>query len=86
MDTLFLTSRDYILRKTWCMGPYAGVDYNSSYLIVNSVVSYPMDNIHPHYKGTGVELRRSLQLVEHICICLLIFKTTNRKGRGGVES
>ncbi len=23
------------------MGPYAGVDYNSLYLIVNSVVSYP---------------------------------------------
>jgi hypothetical protein len=32
------------------MGPYAGVDYNSPYLIVNSVVSYP-----PHYKWKGVE-------------------------------
>jgi hypothetical protein len=24
------------------MGPYAGVDYNSPYLIVKSVVSYPV--------------------------------------------
>jgi hypothetical protein len=23
------------------MGPYAGIDYNSLYLIVNSVVTYP---------------------------------------------
>jgi hypothetical protein len=30
-----------IQRKTWCMGAYEGVDYNSAYLIVNSVVSYP---------------------------------------------
>ncbi len=29
-----------IQRKTWGIGPYAGVDYESSYLIVNSVVSY----------------------------------------------
>jgi hypothetical protein len=34
-------SRDCIQRKTWCMGPYVGVDYNSPFLIVNSVVSYP---------------------------------------------
>jgi hypothetical protein len=32
-------NRDCIHRKTWCMGPYAGVDYNSLYLIVNSVVT-----------------------------------------------
>jgi hypothetical protein len=52
------------------MGPYAGVDYNSPYLIVNSLVSYS-----PHYKGKGVDLGRSLLLVEHICIYLLISKT-----------
>jgi hypothetical protein len=38
---------------------YAGVDYNSSYLIVNSIVSYP----YPHYKGTGAEWEKSLLLV-----------------------
>jgi hypothetical protein len=65
---------DCIQRKTWLKGPYAGVDFNSSYLIVNSVVSYP-----PHYKVKGVEWGRSLLLVEHICICLQISKTTNRK-------
>jgi hypothetical protein len=27
--------------KTLCMGPYAGDDYNSSFLIVTFVVSYP---------------------------------------------
>jgi hypothetical protein len=58
------------------MGPYAGVDYNSPYLIVKFVA------IHPHYKGKVVELGRSLLLVEHICICLLISKTTNRNRRG----
>ncbi len=34
--------------------------------------------IHPHYKGKGVEWGKSLLLVEHIWICLLISKTTNR--------
>jgi hypothetical protein len=29
------------------MGPYAGVDYNSPYLIVNSIVIYAL---HTHYK------------------------------------
>jgi hypothetical protein len=52
------------------MWPYAGVDFNSPYLIVNSVVSYPL-----HYNRKGVERWRSLQLVEHIFICLLISKT-----------
>jgi hypothetical protein len=33
--------RDCIQRKTGCMGPFAGVDYISPYLIVNSVVNYP---------------------------------------------
>jgi hypothetical protein len=50
------------------MGPYAGVDKST-----------PRSAIHPHYKGKAVEWGRSLQLVEHICICLLIPKTTNRK-------
>ncbi len=39
-----------IQRKTWCMRPYAGVDYNSSYLIVNSIVSYSPPSI-PTTKG-----------------------------------
>jgi hypothetical protein len=56
------------------MGPYAGVDYNSPYIIVNSLVSYP-----PHYKGKGVKWGRSFLEVEYICICLLISKSTNRK-------
>ncbi len=55
------------------MEPDGGVDNNSPYLIVNSVVSYP------YYRGTGVEWGRSLLLVELICICLLIFKITKRK-------
>ena len=46
---------------------YAGVDYNSNYLIVYFIVSYPPPQ------------QRSLLLAEHFCICLLIFKTTNRK-------
>jgi hypothetical protein len=35
--------RDCIQRKTWCMGPYAGFDFDSPYLIVigSSFVSYP---------------------------------------------
>ncbi len=35
--------------------------------------------IHPHYKEKGVERGRSLLLVELICVCLLVYKTTNRK-------
>ncbi len=66
------------------MEPYAGVDYNSPYLIVNSLVSYS-----PHYKGKGVDLGRSLLLVEHIfCIYLLISKTgflCKQYGEGGVK-
>jgi hypothetical protein len=42
------------------MGTYAGVDFNSSFLMGNSVVSYP------HYKGKGVEWARSLLLVGNI--------------------
>jgi hypothetical protein len=50
--------------------------YNSLYLIVNSVVSYP-----PLPQRERVGWRRSLLLVEHTYICLLISKTTNRKRR-----
>jgi hypothetical protein len=56
-------------KKTWCMGPYARVDYNSPYLIVSSIV-YP-----PPLHREGVEWGRSLLLVKHISICLLISKT-----------
>ncbi len=44
-----------------------------------NMVSGAQSAIHPHYKGKGVEWERSLLLVEHICICLLISKTTVRK-------
>ncbi len=50
------------------MGAYAGVEQNSPDLIVNSVVSYPL-------LLQRVEWGRSLLLVEHICICLLLSKT-----------
>ncbi len=72
-DTCF---RDCIQRKTWCIGPYVGVDYNSPYLIANSVVGC----VHPLYKGKGGQWGRSLLLVEHICICLLISKQPIGKG------
>ncbi len=62
-------SGECIQRKIWCSWPYAGVDYNST----------PLSAIHPHYKGKGVEWGRSLLLVEHICVSLLISKTANRK-------
>jgi hypothetical protein len=58
------------------MRPYAGVDYNSPYFTVNFVVSYQNP---PPLQREKVEWRRSLLSVEHICICLLIFKTTNKK-------
>jgi hypothetical protein len=48
---------------------YTGVDYNSNYLIVYFIVSFPPPQ------------QKSLLLAEHICICLLISKKTNRKGR-----
>ncbi len=61
----FIAHPEAVFKETWCVGPYAGVDYNSPNLIVNSIVSYP---IHPHYKGKRVEWGKSLLLVEHICI------------------
>ncbi len=39
------TLRLYSKKNMVYMGPYAGDDFNSPYLIVNSVVRYP-----PHYK------------------------------------
>jgi len=54
---------------------YAGVDFNSPYLIVNSIASYPP----PLYKGEEVQWERYLLLVVHICNCMLIFKTATRK-------
>jgi hypothetical protein len=49
------------------MGPYAGVDLSHSQLRYSA--------IQPYHKGTGVDWGKSLLLVEHICICLLISKT-----------
>ncbi len=36
----FIAHPEAVFKETWCLGPYAGVDYNSPYLIVNSIVSY----------------------------------------------
>jgi hypothetical protein len=67
------------------MEPYAEVDYNSPYPIVNFVVCYPL----PLHKERGGVGKISL-LVEHIYIYLIISKTTNRKresmGRDGVRA
>ncbi len=63
-------SKENIVYKT-----YAGVDYNSPNLIVNSVVSYPP----PTTKGKG-------RSGEDLSYCLLISITTNRKGREGVSA
>jgi len=64
------------------MGPYAGVDYYSPYLIFNSLA---MQLSTPTTKRKGVEWGRSFQLVEHVCMCLLISKTTIRKIRESTE-
>ncbi len=56
--------------------PYFGL--SMTHLIVNSIVSYPS----PLQKERGGEWIRSLLLVEYIDICLLISKTTNKKGSG----
>jgi hypothetical protein len=53
------------------MGLYAVADYNSSYLIVNSVVNYPP----PLYKGKGWSKEDLSYWFAHICICLLISNT-----------
>jgi hypothetical protein len=66
------------------MRPYAGlwVDYNSLYLIVNSIVIFPR----PLQRVNGVvEWGRSVLLVEHLCICLLFSKTNNRSTEKGEE-
>jgi hypothetical protein len=56
------------------MGPYAGVDYNltSSHCQLSSQPSIPPA------KGQGW-VGKIYPMVEHICICLLISKTTNWK-------
>ena len=40
----FMVHGGCIQRKTWRMGPYAGVDYNSPHIIVNSIVNYSPPN------------------------------------------
>jgi hypothetical protein len=69
--------RDCILRKSWCR------KVTRSWITHLAAVHYT--------KGNGWSRIGSLLLVEHICICLLIFKTTNRKreregGEGRGES
>jgi hypothetical protein len=40
--------------------------------VLELTITYPSYSaIHPHYKGKRMKWRRSLLLVEHICICLL---------------
>ncbi len=73
-------SRGCIQRKKLFMELYAGIGYNSP---------YQLPSLHENYKGKGVELGRSLLLVEHICISQLISKTgfcvntIQRRGRKG---
>jgi hypothetical protein len=58
------------------MGPFLGADFNlifSHNLTLKSA-------FHPNYKGKGVGLQRSLLLVGHICICLLIIGQPMRTG------
>jgi hypothetical protein len=75
-----------IQRKTWCKGPYAGVDYYSPYLIVNSVVSYPPP-LQREWGGVA-----KLAVVELFCICLYFqnrffyVNTRTEKGEGRGES
>jgi hypothetical protein len=45
------------------MGPYAGVDYNSPYLIVNSIVSYPPPNT-TEKRETGLICKHKYEEVE----------------------
>jgi hypothetical protein len=63
------------------MGPYAGVDYNSPYLIVNSAVSYP-----PPLQGKGVEWGNlSYWLSTFVSVCLIpkpFFMKTQVPGEG----
>jgi hypothetical protein len=59
------------------MGPYVGVDYNSPYLIVNSVVSFTPQL---QFKGNGEDLSYWLGI---FCLCLLISKTGKHKYREG---
>jgi hypothetical protein len=58
------------------MGPYAGVEYNSPYFIVNYVVSYPP----PTAQGKGWSWE-DLSYRLSTYVCLLILKTTNKKER-----
>ncbi len=62
------------------MGPYDGVDYNSPYLIVKSVVSYPVP---PQKERGGIEQISPIGWAHWYH--LLISKTTNwkiEKGEG----
>jgi hypothetical protein len=61
------------------MGLNAGVDSNSPYLKVNSVVSY----LHPPLQRERGGAGKIFLLAELICICLLVYKTTNRKRERG---
>jgi hypothetical protein len=73
-------------RKEWCMVPYAGVDYYlfSPYLIVNSVVSYPLQR-----KRSGEDL--SYWLSTFLSVCQFPKQPigkgrVQRRGRKGVRA
>ncbi len=77
-------AKDCIQRKTLCMGPYPAVALNKLFHNVSYLPPPP-----PPTKGKGLKWARSLLLVDHICICLLIFKTgflCKQKGEGRGES
>jgi hypothetical protein len=44
----YVEARGRIQRKTWCVGPYAGVEYNLTYVHSRVVsITFTMDNLYP---------------------------------------
>ncbi len=66
-------------RRVW--DPMLELTKTSPYLIVDSKRSA----FHCSYKGEGMVWGRSLRLVGHICICLLISGRVRERGREGLE-
>jgi hypothetical protein len=67
----------------YCMGPYAGADYKNISLTLSRELSTSTTRVRSGGNGCG----RSLLLVWHICICLLIMeqpigKRRSQKGGG----
>jgi hypothetical protein len=67
---------DCIQRKTWCMAPFAGVDYNSPYLKVNFVASYPLP-----LRGRGKVGKISPIYRAHLYLSANFQKTNSKRKR-----